>query len=147
VKLPNPLEVYFPGGFRMEGYALSGVKYSAPAKGARVLSGFDTTTGNTGPILFEEGNLPNGPVQGALTLLSDNKTQVISSLEKLKLAINAKTGAVTGSFVFPITRKSVPIRGVILQGKIGKGVGFFPGSTINNNALQTGRIEFLPAVP
>ena len=63
------------------------------------------------------------------------------------MSINAKTGAVSGSFVFPITKKLTPIKGVILQGKIGKGIGSFLGSTLNNTSLESGRLEFFPAAP
>jgi hypothetical protein len=143
MKPPNPLDRYFPGGFKYSGHALLGVKYVAPAKGQRVLPGFDAVPANAGPLVMEEGNLAQPGLSSTLTLLPTNATQVASATNT-KISIITKTGAVNGSFVFPITRQVTPIKGVILQGKIGKAIGFFPGSTINGTSLQTGRLEFAP---
>jgi hypothetical protein len=147
IKLPTPSDRFFPGGFKMEGHVLLGVNYTAPAKGQRVLPGYDAAIGNTGSLLLEEGNLEDAGLSGSLTLLPTNATQITSTLEKLKLSIKAKSGTISGSFIFPVTHQVTPIKGVILQGKIGKGIGFFPGSTLSNTSLQTGRLEFIPSAP
>jgi uncharacterized repeat protein (TIGR02543 family) len=147
IKRPNPVETYFPGGFRIEGHTLTGVNYTAPAKGARVLPAYDSAPGNAGPISLLDGNLPDPGLGATLSLLPTNATQIAPITNSLKVSITPKTGAVSGTFVFPITGKVTPIKGVILQGKIGKGIGFFPGSTLYNTSLQTGRVEFSAATP
>jgi len=147
VKPPNPVEKYFAGGFKNEAHSLIGVNFTPPGRGQRVLSGYDVAPQNAGPLTLTEGNLDPGGILGTLTVQSNNTTIASSAAEKLKVTLNAKTGAVGGSFVFPLTRKVTPIKGVILQGKIGRGVGFFSGSTVTGTSLATGRFEFLPAAP
>jgi uncharacterized repeat protein (TIGR02543 family) len=146
VKAPNPQDLYFPGGFVHRDHAVLGVAYTMPAKDQRALAGFNTSANNAGPLSMIEGNLEGNGLNGTLTLLPNNTTQITSDAEKLKITIAAKTGAFTGSFIHPVSRKNTQIRGVLLQGKIGKGIGSFLGTTLTNNALQSGRLEFLPAV-
>jgi uncharacterized repeat protein (TIGR02543 family) len=147
VKPPAPKDRYFPDGFTIEGTSFIGVNYTAPQKGARVLPGYDAAPANSGPLTLSAGNL-NPAINKVLKLLPTNVAEILPlGADKLKISISAKTGAVSGSFVFPITRKVTPIKGVILQNKIGKGVGLFPGSTLNSPTLQTGRLDFEPATP
>jgi hypothetical protein len=140
VKLANPLDRYFPDGFSVENHELRGVNYTAPARGVVALPGLESP----GTIALKDGILGAMAISGTVALLPNYAFQITSNAEKLRLAVNARTGAVTGSFVFPVTRKATPIKGVILQGKIGMGIGFFPGSSPTNTALQTGRLEFAP---
>ena len=102
---------------------------------------------NTGPLSLAAGNL-TPTITGTLKLLSTNATEAQApGAEKLRVSILAKTGAVSGSFVHPKDGKVTSIKGVILQNKIGKGVGFFPGHSLNVNTLQTGRLDFAPQPP
>lgn len=145
VKSAAPTDKFFREGFAIEDTSLIGVNYTAPAAGIRVLPGYDAVPGNAGPLSLVDGNLGAG-IAKVLTLLPTNQTTIAPvGLDKLKISIAPKTGVIAGSFVFPSTKKLTPIRGVILQNKIGKGVGSFIGSSLNLNAtLQSGRLEFHP---
>jgi hypothetical protein len=143
VKLANPKDKYFPDGFAVTNHESLGVNYTAPARGQIVMPGLEAAS----PLTLKDGNLLAAGLSGSLTFSATNAITINSNAEKLKLSLNAKTGALTGSFIFPVTRKVTPIKGVILQGKIGMGIGFFPGTTPFNSALQTGRLEFAPVVP
>jgi len=47
---------------------------------------------------------------------SRNKMVAEKTPEKLKLAVSSSNGMISGSFVHPMTKKTVPIRGIVLQG-------------------------------
>lgn len=145
VKPAAPTNKMFPNGFTIEDTSLIGANYTVPAAGIRVLSGYDSAPENSGPLSLVDGNLKTGLAK-VLTLLPTNQTTIASAgLDKLKISIAPKTGVISGSFVFPDTNKVTPIRGVILQNKIGKGVGSFIGSSLyQNTTIQTGRLEFHP---
>jgi hypothetical protein len=146
IKPAHPTDHMFPDGFVIEGTSLLGETYIAPARGVRVIPGYDTAAGNAGPLSLLDGNLAGAGIAKVLTLSTTNAASIAPpGLDKLKIAINAKAGTVSGSFVFPVTKKLTPIKGVILQNKIGKGVGIFTGSTISKTSLQTGRLNFAPA--
>jgi hypothetical protein len=147
VKTPIATESLFPQGFTFEDTSLIGVDYTAPAKGQRVLTSYDALP-NAGPLFLVEGNLAAPGIGKVLTLATTNKATVAPAEDhKLRISIAPKTGAVSGTFVFPVTKKTVPIKGVILQNKIGKGVGVFIGTTLNNLPVRTGRLEFEAAAP
>jgi hypothetical protein len=113
-----------------------------------VLTSYDAAPSNAGPLSLVEGNLAAPGIGKVLTLAATNKATIQPiELDKLRISITPKTGAVSGSFVFPVTKKTVPIKGVILQNKIGKGVGIFIGTTLNNLPVRTGRLEFEAAAP
>jgi hypothetical protein len=146
VKNPVATERMFTQGFTFDDTPLIGVNYAAPAKGLRVLTEYDAAPGNSGPLSLLEGNLSAAGIAKVLSLSTANKATIQPvDADKLRITITAKTGAVSGSFVFPVTKKTVPIKGVILQNKIGKGVGVFTGTTLNNLPVQTGRLEFKAA--
>lgn len=92
-----------------------------------------------------EGNLSTAGITKQLSLSTSNQTTITSAdADKLKITIAPKTGLVTGSFIFPVTKKTTTIKGVILQNKIGKAVGGFIGSTFSHVGIQTGRLDFSP---
>ena len=148
VKEAAPKDKTFPDGFTIEGSSFIGVEYTPPPTGTRVLPGYDTAPDNSGPLTLVDGNLP-ATIAKVLKLAPNNATTITglpTATDKLKISIAAKTGIVNGSFIFPLKPKATQVKGVILQNKIGKGVGFFLGNPLAG-PIQSGRLEFYPATP
>ena len=146
VKLRNDRDRMFSNGFVIEENLLLGATFTPPTSGQRVLSEFNDAPGNSGPLTLDDGNLSAAGIDKVLTLSTKNKFTIQPvDPEKLRLSVNTKTGALKGSFLFQIPRKATTIKGVILLNKIGKGVGTFTGSVLENGVPQTGRLEFRAA--
>ena len=140
-KVGDPRDKFFPGGFRIENTQLVGSVYAPPADGVRVLPSF--ASGN-GTLILEEGNFRVAFPAKTIGITDRNKVTVAPiGADKLELGITAKTGAVTGNFIHPVTGVKTKIFGVVLQ-NTNRFVGIFEGSTPSSTALQTGRMSITP---
>ena len=91
---------------------------------------------------FSADNL-SSPLTNEVTLSALNKITVTSTnTNKLVLTLSLPTGLLNGSFLNPDTKKTSPIKGVVLQ-KQNTGGGFFLG-TNQSGAVSLGRPEDLP---
>jgi hypothetical protein len=132
------LDKYFTNGFSIDNTQMHGSDYTPPAAGNRVLNGFANTVPN-GVLGLEDGNLLL-PIPKDVTLGLDNKvTVLVPGDDKLSISINPTLGTFTGRFVHPVSFKTTAISGVMFQ-KDSKAYGFFPGTSVANVDLQTGRV-------
>ena len=133
---------YFTNGFSIDNTALKGAPYTPPATGNRVLQGFANTIPN-GVLRLDDGNLLL-PIAKDVTLSLDNKVTVsLSDLDKLAITVSPSLGTFTGRFIHPVSAKTTVISGILFQ-KENKGYGFFPGTSVENVDLQTGRVILQP---
>ena len=127
----------WPGGMDL---AIVGSRYEAPVarSSAAALLG---STGEHAPksrlatVVLSGGGLL-APV-AIPTLIANNRLVPLpgSSIRRFSVSINPTNGKFTGEFKHPVTRKSNPIKGVVLQLQ-NVGAGYFLG------ALQSGAIVF-----
>ena len=128
VKAPNAANAYYPAGFSKEpDVALK--RYVAPASTQNALGW------TNGMLFLGSGNL-SAPIQTEVIVTNNRIKSVSGSVSNLSLVITNSTGLFGGSFVHPVTRKSVAIRGAVVQGlpweapanQVGVGGGWFPGT-------------------
>lgn len=132
---------YFPSGFTITGLGMIGSEYLPPSPGARVIN-VSAAVPNTDTKL-DQGNLL-APIAQQITIDQQNKVTVFgTNTDKLSVKINTTTGALTGSFVHPVSNKSVKLNGVIFQ-KTNLGYGTFLGSSVKGAVLQTGTFTLTP---
>ncbi len=86
----------------------AGSRYTPPLAGTRVLN---LTTGSV--ILSGGGLSPD--ITNAITLNANNSVTVTSGSNNLALTLTVTSGAAKGSFLFPGTGASTPIKGIILR--------------------------------
>ena len=105
----------------------------SPGAGERLLNW------TNGVVVLAGGNL-NSPLTDQVTLEPDNTLTVANNDAQLKITIALPTGFVNGSFIHPVTGRTVRLQGIVQResGVIG---GFFLGAT------QTGSLFIGPAPP
>jgi hypothetical protein len=111
----KPLEATaksYPGPFSINADFLA-ARYSAPP-----------LTSSTASLVLSGGNLVNSSTD-ALTISLTNKVTVTGT-DSLVLTLTPKTGAFTGHFLYPGTKKTTAISGVIYQKPTPEGLGLFP---------------------
>jgi hypothetical protein len=114
---------YYKAGFDTD-LALAGSLYLAPPPGQAAL---DITSG-----LFElsGGGLEN-PIQESVTLLPNNTVTVDNSAgQHLQITINPATGMFSGSFIHPLTNKTISFGGLLFQ-RVPQAGGFFLGPVVD----------------
>ena len=138
-KIGEPRDKLFPNGFAISGSQLLGSAYTPPESGQRVLTSF--TSGN-GSLTMEAGNFRVPFPVKSVGITDQNKITIApEGADKLALRVTTSTGALSGTFMHPVTAKKVKIAGVVLQ-KTQRGAGVFIGMTPSKTALQTGRLGF-----
>lgn len=138
-KIGDPRDKQFPNGFAIGRSQLLGSAYVPPVSGQRVLSAF--TSGN-GSLTLTAGNFRVPFPVKSIGITDQNKITIApEGADKLALRVTTSTGALTGTFLHPVTAKKIKIAGVVLQ-KTQNGAGVFIGSTPSKTAIQTGRLSF-----
>ena len=138
-KIGEPRDKLFPNGFAISGSELLGSAYTPPESGQRVLTSF--TSGN-GSLTMEAGNFRVPFPVKSVGITDQNKITIApEGPDKLALRVATSNGALSGTFLHPVTAKKVKISGVVLQ-KTQRGAGVFIGMTPSKTALQTGRMGF-----
>jgi hypothetical protein len=123
-------EKIFPQGFSRL-VAVAGNRYLPPATGGQLLAYTNAV------VAFSEGNLPEN-LGSLLELEADGHIRVtVPTDNKFHFSLAPATGAFTGAFMHPATRKTVAYQGVVLQ-KHGWGSGHFSGPE------QSGLVFFGP---
>ncbi|HEX4085418.1 MAG TPA: hypothetical protein VHY22_10940 [Chthoniobacteraceae bacterium] len=108
----------YPGAIAT-GLNIAGSFYVPPPKGGSVLPGFESgilQLSDTGGIVLS----------ATLQLGANDKFALTTPPDHLHLAVTPSTGLLKGSFIYPGTRKSVSLYGVLVQDQI-SGSGFFVG--------------------
>lgn len=120
---------YYPAGFTSH-LSVAGFRYVAPARGTLALPLADSL--NNIALTLAGGALAS-PFEETGTLTSANQVLIgTGNVEKMKVAINASTGLLVGSFIHPLTQKAVIFSGVLYQGSTGPGAyGWFLGPVSN----------------
>ncbi len=138
-KVGDPRDKTFPNGFTVFGSQLLGSAYVVPAPGQRVLSGFVSSNAT---LNLDGGNFQT-PFPAKTMGITDRNKVTISPVgaDLLALSVTTSTGALSGTFIHPVTGAKTKIAGVVLQ-KTQRGAGVFIGSTRSNTAIQTGRLSF-----
>ena len=95
----------YPGGFNLSPQ-LFGSRYIAPTNHEPVLNF------QNGNVTLSGGELPEN--LNASLILSNNVFRVATNTNKVKLLLNLANGAVGGSFIHPVTKKTNSIKGVVL---------------------------------
>jgi hypothetical protein len=118
-KPESPKDKIYPQGFSRL-LTSAGSRYQPPASGDGFLPF------SNGVIALSEGNLPE--LQGNLVELDTrHRCKVVYANDpKFSLNLSPATGGFSGVFVHPVTKKTVPYQGVVLQ-KLGWGSGHFGG--------------------
>ena len=122
---------FYPDGFSIRA-TISGALYRAPAAGERL---FPWTNGMA---VLSGGNL-NSAVTNLVTAEANQQLTVASNDLQLKITIVLPTGAVSGSFVHPVTHQRTKLRGTVQSG-LGLIGGQFQGSS------QTGSFLVIPTI-
>jgi hypothetical protein len=121
---------------------LLGSVYRVPAAGQSALPGLGAV-GPEGNALLElsGGDLPPAGIQIPLNVTPAHTVRAVTpGPEALRLVIRPATGRWSGSFVHPVTRRRVPVSGVIFQ-KTSRGDGFLLGPSQSGPASLTPRSE------
>ena len=136
---------YFPLGFRIVGADFLGSLYEAPAAGTSALPSFGSTPDN-GRLTLQEGSLLND-ISRTLTYSAANRITITNpGIERPNLAVNPKTGFVSGTFIHPVSSLRTDLSGVIFKKK-DIIVGRFQGSSVSGVNPQTGRLLIEKAAP
>jgi hypothetical protein len=129
-----------PGQPAGMGLAVIGSSYVAPAVASAKATSTSPAVENTSKprvrtVVLSGGDLP-AEIQ-IPALIANNTLSPLpnSPIRRFSLTINPKNGKFIGEFKHPVTRKSNPIRGIILQLQQ-VGAGYFLGS------VQSGAIVF-----
>jgi hypothetical protein len=120
---------YYPAGFTNQTQLL-GYVYQQPAKGQGVLEF------SGGAVTFDGGNLAQSFANYVL-LDANNRVNNLGA-NKLTVTVTLPTGAFRGSVTDPLSMKSIPFGGVIVQSE-NRGSGNFLGSN------QSGEVRLGPA--
>ena len=136
-KPPVHASHFYPAGFTNNVVTLLGSKYVAPAKGSPMLSLTNTVGGNI-TLALGGGNL-GAALSNSVAVATNNTVTILSgSVTNLTLKLVPKNGMFSGSFLHPVTHKSVKFQGAVLQLQ-DFGAGFFAGTN------ETGYVTFNPA--
>jgi hypothetical protein len=135
----NPLRARYPAGW-MDGIRvdLLGSLYQAPTGSQSVLPDLGPMS-DQGNALVElsGGGLPVPGIRLPVHLTPSHTVRVVTlGPEALSLVIRPATGLWSGSFVHPMTRRRVPVTGVIFQ-KTSTGAGFLLGPGESGPAFLT----------
>jgi len=114
--------LFYPAGFTNE-VALAGSRY---VKTSPLL---DWTNG---VVIFQGGNL-SAPFTNDIRLKANGTVANLSS-NKLSLTIQPKSGQFSGTAKEPLTGRSIPFSGVLVQKQRG-GVGYFPVAPLSGEVL------------
>jgi hypothetical protein len=120
---------YYPAGFTNQ-TQIVGFVYQQPAKGISVLEF------SGGSVAFDGGNLAQSFANYVL-LDANNRVNNLGA-NKLTMAVTLLTGAFRGTVTDPLSLKSIPFGGVIVQSE-NRGSGNFLGSD------QSGEVRFASA--
>jgi uncharacterized repeat protein (TIGR03803 family) len=118
---------YYPSGFTNSVAAL-GSKFLAATNG---LAGILKAT--EGTLVLSDGNLP-GPSTNRLTV--NNNTITIDATDPFALKVALRNGAVSGSFIHPVTHKTTALAGVVLQNQ-SVARGYFRGTNQSGSLTAT----------
>lgn len=127
LKNPNLREKSYPGGFA-QAPTLIGAVYTPPMTGQRALAALADQTYNARLTLAGTA-LPQGGLARTLSWLNTNKLAYYGP-ETLSGTLTAATGILTGSYMDPATKMTLPFSGAVLQ-KQGLAGGNF---LVNNKA-------------
>jgi len=130
IKLPVAAAKYYPAGFDLETNAVGSIYRVPPSTIIPVLA----TTNDL--VVLTDGNLVTS-LTNAVTIGLKSQVFDQSLTNKLTLAITTASGLFKGTFMDPVSRKSVAFNGVLLQ-KQDYGSGYFLGTN------QSGRVYFGP---
>jgi hypothetical protein len=97
----------YPGGFTTDVTA-AGSRYWSPVPGERVLN-------LAAPIVALTGGGLSADITNNAVLNANNTITISSNSNRVALTIAPTTGAVKGSFIFPGTALSTPIKGIVLR--------------------------------
>ena len=132
-KPTRPSDAYYKTGFETVP-RLSAQAYVAPTVHHRALPGWDAVNG-LGTAGVSGAGLLVSPLIQPITLSIDNKvTSDATVLKSLVVTIVPSTGAFSGSFLHPDTKKTTKHYGVLLQ-KTNEGVGIVLGATTTGSVL------------
>lgn len=118
IKPLNPTAKYYPAGFTNQTQLL-GFAYQQPAKGNGVLDF------SGGAVTLDGGNLARSITN--LVLLDANNRVNNLDANKLSMTITLPTGAFRGTITDPLSLKSIPFGGVVIQNQ-NRGSGNFLGT-------------------
>jgi hypothetical protein len=118
IKPFNPAAKYYPAGFTNQ-TQLFGFAYQQPAKGNGVLDF------SGGAVTLDGGNLAQSITN--LVLLDANNRVNNLDANKLSMTITLPTGAFRGTVTDPLSLKSIPFGGVVVQSQ-NRGSGNFLGT-------------------
>lgn len=126
---------YYKGGFDTD-LAAAGSLYVKPPAGQSALPI------TSGTVELSDGGL-NNPINEPVNILPSNAVTVVgTNAQHLKIAIHAGTGGFTGSFVDPVTNKTITFGGLLFQ-KVPQGGGFFRGPVVSGTGLS-GNVSLEP---
>lgn len=141
----DPRSRFFPSGFPVNGLGLIGSEFTPASAGTRILAGLTNDVPNADTRL-DNGNLLT-PIAQQITIDVSNDVAVSgANTNKLVININTTNGALTGSFMHPVSNRRVKLYGVFFQ-KTNLGFGSFLGSSIKGAVLQTGTLTLTPIPP
>jgi hypothetical protein len=118
IKPVNPTAKYYPAGFTHQTQII-GFIYNQPPKGHGVLDF------SGGAVTLDGGNLAQGITN--LVLLDANNRVNNLDANKLSMTITLPTGAFRGTVTDPLSLKSIPFGGVVVQSQ-NRGAGNFLGT-------------------
>jgi cyclophilin family peptidyl-prolyl cis-trans isomerase len=117
---------YYGSGFTNT-VLLRGSRYVPPGAGERVLNW------TNGTMVLQGGNLP-APLTVRVALGLDHTFMTFGSPIPLMLAVDPKTGQVSGHFQHPVTLVDTPLQGMVVQG-FGVGGGLYYGTSQTGSFL------------
>lgn len=124
----------YPAGFHEPNKSLLGARYTPPPRGTNGLSW------TNGVVLLDGGRLTS-TISNALTV-AGTKLAAPGNTNKIVLTLTASSGKLSGSFLHPVSSRSTPLNGYVLQrpeGDVGR--GWF----ISTN--ESGFLDLHPLVP
>lgn len=123
---PNiPAARFYPAGFTLATTA-TGSRYRSPAPGNKVLNFTD------GQVTLSDGGLA-AEIVNHISLSANNRVTNLSS-NRLSLLVTSFTGMFSGRVVDPVSRRSLTIGGVVLEGT-DVGRGYFLGTAQSGPVL------------
>ena len=109
-------QMTYLGGFNEQNKSLQGARYTPPLRGSNVLNW------PVGIVMLDGGRLTN-TISNVLTVAGPTLAAP-GNTNKILLTLTASSGKLSGSFLHPVSSKSTPLNGYVLQmpgGDVGKG--------------------------
>jgi hypothetical protein len=100
------IEKFYPNGFALNAQ-LTGAQYVAPARNQPWVNW-------TNGIFHAAGGNLDQPLEYAVQF-QNNKTVIVANTNNVTLSVSASTGSVSGSFKHPVLKKTVILKGALLQ--------------------------------